>query len=294
MTLNADALAKPDAVSDAEARAALRAAEGPLRHAGAPDHPADRLPDQEEAEAAFSRIKDGDDLRGGRGRARHLRPGSRTRHLHQGRDVRPGRRRRRLLAAGGRGERPGPRAASDRSSSASPKFSPRPSGPSRRSRARVKQELAQERAKEGIDAAARRDRGPARWSPAAADIAKEKNLAARPGPGRRRGMAATRPGKPVEDLPERDALVAAAFASDIGVDNEPLRIRRRRLRLVRRDRDRAGPRKDPRRGPRTRSSAQWRDDEVAQRLAEKAPRSGRAARQGRGDRGRREEKSSAQ
>jgi peptidyl-prolyl cis-trans isomerase D len=101
-----------------------------------------------------------------------------------------------------------------------------------------------------------------------ADIAKEKglNLVQVPAVD---AQGRDKAGNPVE-MPERDAVVKAAFASDIGVDNEALRIangggyawydvtgiepaREKTLDEVRDD-----------------VAAQWRQDEIGQRLSEKA------------------------
>ena len=138
--------------------------------------------------------------------------------------------------------RPGARPRDARSSR-------RPCGPSRRSRPRSARELAQARARAEIETVHDAIEDMRAGARPLADIAKEKGLtlvqvpavdAQRPRQGR-----ATR-----SRLPEREALLQAAFASDIGVDNEALRIGERRLCLVRRDRHRARPREDPRRGPR--------------------------------------------
>ena len=76
-------------------------------------------------------------------------------------------------------------------------------------------------------------------------------------------------GKPVEGLPERTALLDALFKSDVGVDNEPLRtpgggyvwyevtgIQPARDRTLAEVRDQV--------------AAQWRSEEVARRLTERA------------------------
>ncbi len=99
-----------------------------------------------------------------------------------------------------------------------------------------------------------------------ADIAKEKGLALVQAPAVDAG-GVDKAGNPV-DLPEKDAVVKAAFASDIGVDNEPLRtatgyvwydvtgIEASREKSLDEVRDQV--------------AAQWREDQVAQRLSEKA------------------------
>ena len=134
---------------------------------------------------------------------------------------------------------------------------------------REAQEIAQERASERIEDVARRDRGPARRRPAAG--------------GHRQGE-----GPDALQVPAVDAAAATRPASRSrpararGTAEAALRLRyrrrqrgpahpQRRLRLVRRDRHRAGPRADPRRGA-DEVERQWRDDEIAQRLSEKARR----------------------
>ena len=113
-----------------------------------------------------------------------------------------------------------------------------------------------------------------------ADIAKEKGLAARRPSRRSIAPAATRPAIRSQTLPERDALLAAAFNSDIGVDNEAAAHARRRLCLVRRDRHRSRPRQDLRRGPRRRSPRNGGTTRSRAPVRESA-RARRAHRQGR-------------
>ena len=153
--------------------------------------------------------------------------------------------------AAGRDERAGRRAASARCSSASPRSSPRRCGPSRRSRREIRQELAQCSApRRQIETDPRRDRGSCAPAPSPlADIAKEKGLTLVQVPAVDAG-GRDKAGNPVE--PARDGR---------GRDGRlRLRYRRRqrgpahgarRLCLVRRDRHRAGPREDPRRGARS-------------------------------------------
>jgi peptidyl-prolyl cis-trans isomerase D len=75
-------------------------------------------------------------------------------------------------------------------------------------------------------------------------------------------------GNPV-NLPEAQALLRAAFASDIGVDNEPLRLSSGGY--VWYDVTGIEPSRDrPLDEVRNQVAAQWREDQVAQRLAEKA------------------------
>ena len=101
-----------------------------------------------------------------------------------------------------------------------------------------------------------------------AEIAREKNLALVQIPAVDQA-GRDKEGKPVQNLPEAQTLLQAAFASDIGVDNESLRTadggyvwfdvtgiepaRDKTLEEVRPEVER-----------------QWRENEVAQRLADKA------------------------
>lgn len=99
-----------------------------------------------------------------------------------------------------------------------------------------------------------------------ADIAKEKNLTLAQIPAVN-AQGLDKAGNPVI-VPERDAVVKAVFASDIGVDNEALRtatgyvwydvtgIEASRERTLDEVRDQV--------------TAQWREDQVSQRVAEKA------------------------
>ncbi|HEX2135277.1 MAG TPA: peptidyl-prolyl cis-trans isomerase [Microvirga sp.] len=101
-----------------------------------------------------------------------------------------------------------------------------------------------------------------------ADIAKEKNLplvqvAAVDQTGRDKG------GQVVQDLPEARSLLQAAFASDVGVDNEPLRTQDGGYVWF----DVTGiepPRDKPLDEVRAEVERQWRENEISQRLAEKA------------------------
>ena len=132
----------------------------------------------------------------------------------------------------------------------------------------VKRELAQERARaeiEDVHDAIEDQRAGAR---PLAEIAKEKGLTLIQVPAIERS-GKDKAGRPVENLPERDSALQAAFASDIGVDNEPLRARDggfvwydvtgiepTRERTLAEVRDEV--------------AGQWREDQVAQRLADKA------------------------
>jgi peptidyl-prolyl cis-trans isomerase D len=101
-----------------------------------------------------------------------------------------------------------------------------------------------------------------------AEIAKEKNLPFLQVPAvTREGRDKT--GKPVENLPDRDAVVAAAYASDIGVDNEPVRAKDGGYVWFEvtgiepsRDQTLAEVRSEVER--------QWRQEQVSERLSEKA------------------------
>lgn len=132
----------------------------------------------------------------------------------------------------------------------------------------IRAELATERARSEIDAvhdAIDDLRASAR---PLADIAREKSLklvsvaaATRTG--------TDKAGRPVADLPERDALLAAVFASDLGVDNEALRTRDGGYVWF----DVTGieaARDTTLAEVRDAVAAQWKKDEVARLLAEKA------------------------
>ncbi|MBA1157324.1 SurA N-terminal domain-containing protein [Microvirga sp. Marseille-Q2068] len=130
----------------------------------------------------------------------------------------------------------------------------------------LRQDVAQERAKGQIERIHDEIEDLRAGAKPLADIAKEKGLALVQVPA----VDATgrdKTGNPV-NLPEKDAVVKAAFASDIGVDNEPLRMaagyvwydvtgieasREKNLDEVR-----------------DQVATQWREDQVAQRLSEKA------------------------
>lgn len=101
-----------------------------------------------------------------------------------------------------------------------------------------------------------------------ADIAKEKGLALVSVPAvDRTGRDKT--GNPVQTLPERDALLAAAFNTDVGVDNEPLRTRAGGY--VWYDVTGIEPARDKAfEEVRDAVVAQWRNEEVSRRLTEKA------------------------
>ncbi|WP_229426507.1 SurA N-terminal domain-containing protein [Microvirga alba] len=131
----------------------------------------------------------------------------------------------------------------------------------------IRQELAQSRAKDAIESVHDSIEDARAGARPLADIAKEKGLTLVQIPAvDTRGLDKT--GNTV-DLPERDAVLKAAFASDIGVDNEPLRaskggyvwydvtgIEPSREKTLDEVRDQV--------------ATLWREDEIAQRLSEKA------------------------
>ncbi|WP_245272907.1 SurA N-terminal domain-containing protein [Microvirga lotononidis] len=130
----------------------------------------------------------------------------------------------------------------------------------------LRQEVAQERAKDQIERIHDEIEDLRAGAKPLADIAKEKGLTLVQIPAvDANGL--DKAGNPV-NLPEKDAVVKAAFASDIGVDNEPLRtsagyvwydvtgIEASREKNLDEVRDQV--------------ATQWREDQVAQRLSEKA------------------------
>ncbi|WP_249688438.1 SurA N-terminal domain-containing protein [Microvirga sp. 3-52] len=132
--------------------------------------------------------------------------------------------------------------------------------------AELRQEVAQERAQGQIEKIHDEIEDLRAGAKPLADIAKEKGLTLVQVPAVEAG-GLDKAGSPVT-LPERDAVVKAAFASDIGVDNEALRtatgyvwydvtgIEASREKNLDEVRDQV--------------ATQWRDDQVAQRLSEKA------------------------
>jgi peptidyl-prolyl cis-trans isomerase D len=132
----------------------------------------------------------------------------------------------------------------------------------------VKRELALERSRASIESvhdAIEDARASAR---PLAEIAKEKNLALVQIPAvDRSGL--DKDGKPVDALPERETVLPAAFASDIGVDNEALRSRTGGY--IWYDVTGVEPsRERPLEEVRDEAARQWRDNEIDQRLADKA------------------------
>ena len=228
--------------------AALRAAEGPLRHAGAPDHPADRVPDRGGGRGrCFNRIKEGTTFDAVAAERNISAAGPRTRHLHQGRDGRPGRRRRGIRARGRRVERPGRRAGSApvlvRVTQSPARGRPAVRGGRGRDQPGDAPASAPRNASRRCTTRSRTMRAAAK---PLAEIAKEKNLTlVQSRPSTRNGR--DKAGKPVGTCPSASARAGR------------LRLRhrrrqrgsaqpRRRLCLVRGDRHRAGPRADARRG----------------------------------------------
>jgi peptidyl-prolyl cis-trans isomerase D len=133
--------------------------------------------------------------------------------------------------------------------------------------AEIRQQVAQERAQGEIETIHDAIEDQRAGAKPLADIAKEKNLTLVQIPavdsnGRdKAGNAANAPGA--------DALVKAAFASDIGVDNEALRLPNGGY--VWYDVTGIEPsREKPLDEVRDQVAAQWREDQIAQRLSEKA------------------------
>lgn len=131
----------------------------------------------------------------------------------------------------------------------------------------IRQEVAQSRAQDAIEKLHDSIEDARAGARPLADIAKEKGLTLVQIPAvDSKGL--DKSGKAV-DLPERDAVLKAAFASDIGVDNEPVRaakggyvwydvtgIEPTREKTLDEVRDQV--------------AALWREDEIAQRLSDKA------------------------
>jgi len=132
----------------------------------------------------------------------------------------------------------------------------------------IKRQLAQERARTEIDRVHDEIEDLRAGARPLADIAREKNLTLVAIPavdqaGRDKG------GNPIQNLPESQSLLQAAFASDIGVDNEPLRAREGGY--VWFDVTAIDPAREKTLDEvRVEAERQWRENEVSQRLAEKA------------------------
>ncbi|MEZ0170608.1 peptidyl-prolyl cis-trans isomerase [Microvirga sp. TS319] len=132
--------------------------------------------------------------------------------------------------------------------------------------AEIRGEIARERAQDQIERIHDEIEDLRAGAKPLADIAKEKGLTLVQVPAMD-AQGLDKAGNPV-NAPDRDALAKAAFASDIGVDNEPLRVASGYVWY-----DVTGI--DPSREKtldevRDQVAAQWREDQVSQRLAEKA------------------------
>ncbi|MDQ4135911.1 MAG: SurA N-terminal domain-containing protein [Pseudomonadota bacterium] len=132
----------------------------------------------------------------------------------------------------------------------------------------IKQEIALERARQQIDRVhdeIEDMRASARPLP---EIAREKGLALVEIPAVERS-GRDKASNPLAALPEQEALLAAAFSSDVGVDNEALRTRSGGYVWY----DVTGiepPRERPLEEVRAEVERQWREDEITRRLTEKA------------------------
>jgi peptidyl-prolyl cis-trans isomerase D len=132
--------------------------------------------------------------------------------------------------------------------------------------AELRQEVARERAQGQIEKIHDEIEDLRAGAKPLADIAKEKGLTLIQVPAVEAG-GLDKAGNPV-NLPEKDAVVKAAFASDIGVDNEALRTATGYVWY-----DVTGieaPREKNLDEVRDQVATQWREDQVAQRLSEKA------------------------
>ncbi|HEX2552385.1 MAG TPA: SurA N-terminal domain-containing protein [Microvirga sp.] len=132
----------------------------------------------------------------------------------------------------------------------------------------IRQEIAQERARQSIDRVHDEIEDMRASARPLQEIAREKGLALVQVPAVDRA-GRDKSGSPVADLPERDTLLAAAFASDVGVDNEALRTRAGGYVWY----DVTGiepPRERPLDEVRAEVEKQWREDEIGRRLTEKA------------------------
>ncbi|MCB8820713.1 SurA N-terminal domain-containing protein [Microvirga rosea] len=266
MVLDTAAAAKPDAVSDDEARQRYEQEKAKF---GTPEKRTIQqisFPNQEEAEAAFKRIKEGATFD----------------TIAQERNVAP---QDLELGTFTRAEMLDPAVADaaftlDQGATSGPvagrfgpvlvrvtNIQPEAVRPFEEVAGEIRAEIAQARARgqmEDIHDAIEDQRAGAR---PIAEIAKEKglNLVQIPAID---NQGRDKAGNPV-DIPNRDAVVKAAFASDIGVDNEPLRtteggyiwfdvtgIEPSREKNLDEVRDQV--------------AAQWREDEISKRLADKA------------------------
>ncbi len=132
--------------------------------------------------------------------------------------------------------------------------------------AELRQEIAVERAQSQIEAIHDQIEDLRAGAKPLADVAKEKNLTLVQIPAVD-AQGRDKAGNPV-NAPDRDAVVKAAFASDIGVDNEALRTS---TGYVWYDVTGIEPSREKNLDEvRDQVVAQWREDQVAQRLADKA------------------------
>jgi peptidyl-prolyl cis-trans isomerase D len=131
----------------------------------------------------------------------------------------------------------------------------------------VRREAAQERARTEIEAVHDAIEDARAGARPLADAAREKGLAVLSIPAVDR-MGRDKVGQPVV-LPDREAVLTAAFASDVGVDNETLRLRGGGYLWF----DVAGiePARDKRLDEvRDEVARRWREDQIEQRLSDKA------------------------
>jgi len=134
--------------------------------------------------------------------------------------------------------------------------------------AEVKREVALERARNTINEVHDAIEDLRAGAKPLADIAKEKGLPLVSIPAIDR-TGRDKAGNPVPNLPERDALLTAVFTSDVGVDKEPLRTRAGGY--VWYDVTGIEPARDKSfEEVRDAVAAQWRNEEVSRRLSDKA------------------------
>lgn len=132
----------------------------------------------------------------------------------------------------------------------------------------VRREIALERARQEIDAVHDSIEDARASARPLADIAREKGLTLSTIPATDR-TGRDKAGNPIPALPDQEALLKAAFDSDVGVDNEPLRLRDGGY--VWFEVTGTEPARDkPLDEVRDEVARQWRADEIAQRLADKA------------------------
>src|SRR3954447_422546 len=132
----------------------------------------------------------------------------------------------------------------------------------------LKREIALERAKTAITDLHDKIEDQRAGARPLAEIARENGLPVITAPAIDR-TGRTKTGTQLANLPDRDAVLAAAFSSDIGVDNEPLRTRDGgyvwfEVTAIEPARDKSFDE------ARSQVAEQWRADEVSRRLAERA------------------------